>query len=92
MKSEVTIICFENEAFYKLLDEIYKYLDQKTRKENEWITGKDAMQLLGIKSKTTLQKLRNNGKIRFSQPFRKVVLYDRASLIKFLEENVLETF
>ncbi|MEZ2413922.1 helix-turn-helix domain-containing protein [Muriicola sp. E247] len=52
----------------------------------------EAMHILRIKSTTTLQKLRDEGKIRFSQPQKKIILYDRDSLNVYLENHARETF
>lgn len=43
------------------------------------------MHAMNIKSKTTLQKLRDEGKIRFTQPQKKIILYDRESIEQYLE-------
>ena len=50
------------------------------------------MQKLRIASKTTLQKLRDEGKIRFSQPEKKLILYNIESIYGYLEKNARETF
>ena len=50
------------------------------------------MQLLNVKSKTTMQKLRDEGRIRFSQPQKKIILYDRDSISTYLERNARNTF
>jgi len=50
------------------------------------------MEILGIKSKGTLQKLRDEGKIRFSQPEKKIILYDRESIDQYLEKHVKNIF
>ncbi|MBK7694832.1 MAG: hypothetical protein IPN15_08880 [Saprospiraceae bacterium] len=42
---------------------------------------------LRVKSKTTLQKLRDEGKIRFSQPEKKIILYDLQSIYSYLDQN-----
>jgi len=55
--------------------------ERENAKEEKWILVEDALKLLGI-GKTTLQKLRNEGKIIFSQPSRKVILYDIQSIFK----------
>ncbi|MEQ8924332.1 MAG: helix-turn-helix domain-containing protein, partial [Fulvivirga sp.] len=60
--------------------------------EDKWIPTEDAMRLLGIKSKTTLQKLRDEGKIRFAQPQKRIILYDRESINEYLEKHAKETF
>ncbi|MEA5261058.1 helix-turn-helix domain-containing protein [Arcicella aquatica] len=67
--------------------------DETNKVEKEkWISDDQAMQLLNIKSKTTLQKLRDEGKIRFSQPQKKIILYDRESIDKYLESNAHKMF
>ena len=50
------------------------------------------MEILGIKSKGTLQKLRDEGKIRFSQPEKKIILYDRESIEQYLEKHAKDIF
>lgn len=49
------------------------------------------MKLLNIRSRTTLQKLRDHGKIRFSQPQRRIILYDHNLICDYLEKTQ-ETF
>lgn len=74
----MNVICLEDGAFYTLIDEVVQRLDGKnSKKEDKWISGEEAMKMLRITSKTTLQKLRDEGKIRFSQPEKKIILYDR---------------
>ena len=87
------VICLETEAFYTLIDKVVERLEtQSPGIENKWIDTEEAMSLLGIKSKTTLQKYRDNGDIRFTQPRKKLILYDRESILDFLEGNAKETF
>ncbi|MEP1305113.1 MAG: helix-turn-helix domain-containing protein [Balneola sp.] len=87
------VICLETEAFYELIDKVVERLESQSPDiENKWIDSQEAMSLLGIKSKTTLQGYRDNGDIRFTQPRKKLILYDRASILEFLEGNAKETF
>lgn len=90
----MNVITLEEEAFYqlyyKLVAEIKEKLGAKPR--DKWIDGPEAMQMLRIKSKTTLQKLRDEGKIRFSQPEPKIILYDSDSIDAYLEKHVKEPF
>ncbi len=86
------VICIQTEAFYALIEEVVQRVSRKEVKEDKWLDTGEAMQLLRIKSKTTLQLLRDEGKIRFSQPQKKIILYDRASIEKYLEKNARETF
>lgn len=57
-----------------------------------WIDSVEAMNLLGIKSKTTLQSLRDNGEIEFSHPMKKLILYRYDSILKYLEKHSHKTF
>lgn len=88
------VICLESVAFYQLIEEVVERLSQKqsTATPSKWINHEEAMQLLGIASRTTLQKYRDEGKIRFAQPSKKVILYDRNSILEFLERHVKDTF
>jgi Helix-turn-helix domain len=87
------VICIENEAFYTLLETIILRIEENKRiTEDKWISGPEAMQKLRINSKTTLQKLRDEGKIRFSQPEKKLILYDSQSIDQFLDKHSKNTF
>ena len=61
-------------------------------KGDKWISTEEAMQKLRISSKTTLQKLRDEGKIRFSQPEKKHIVYDVDSINDCFEKNAKEPF
>ena len=50
----------------KVIGQVIKKLDERAM--SKWIDGAEAMAILKITSKTTLQKLRDTGAIRFSQP------------------------
>ncbi|MBK6573983.1 MAG: helix-turn-helix domain-containing protein [Saprospiraceae bacterium] len=82
------VICLEDEAFYTLIDRVVARIkDKEGIKEDRWISTEEAMNKLRIKSKTTLQKLRDESKIRFSQPEKKIILYDRNSIYTYLDQN-----
>lgn len=87
------VICLEEEAFYSLVEEVYSRLKEKnSQKLDKWITDDQAMLMMNIKSKTTLQKFRDEGKIGFSQPEKKIILYDRDSINSFLEKHSHKPF
>ena len=87
------VICLENEAFYALVEQVITRLKEKQNiKEDKWISDEEAMVKLRIKSKTTLQKLRDDGLIRFSQPAKKIILYDTDSINDYLNKHAKETF
>ncbi len=79
------VIVIEEEAFYQLIEDVIQRLKQPELPK--WITEKEASQLLGGRSSSTLQRWRNEGRIRFSQPSKKVILYDRSSIMQLLEAS-----
>lgn len=87
------VICLQDDAFYALIEQVVQRvkMDQK-QVGDKWISGEEAMQKLRITSKTTLQKLRDEGKIRFSQPEKKMILYDLDSIHEYLEKHAKDTF
>lgn len=87
------VICLEDAAFYKLIEQVVERMKSEgNAKAQKWINDEQAMQMLDIKSRTTLQKLRDEGKIRFSQPQKKMILYDVDSIHDYLETNARNTF
>ena len=83
------VICLHDDAFYALVEEVVaRVKEQNNIKNDKWVSTTRAMELLNIKSKTTLQKLRDQGMIKFSQPKRKMILYDSDSIIDYLESNI----
>jgi hypothetical protein len=87
------VICLEETAFYALLEKVVDQLkDKLSIKQDKWVSGEEAMNLLRIKSKTTLQKLRDEGSIGFSQPEKKIILYDVDSINDYIPKHVKNTF
>lgn len=86
------VICLEDAAFYKLIDEVVERVKGNMEQPFKWITPEKAMEMLNVSSKTTMQKYRDEGKIRYSQSDRKTILYDKDSINAFLEKNAQNTF
>jgi hypothetical protein len=87
------VICLETEAFYSLINEVVERVREKKKITlDKWIDSDEAMRLLKIKSKTTLQQLRDEGKIRYTQPQKKIILYDRDSINSYLDKHAQNTF
>ncbi len=69
-QSTFQVICLETEAFYALVESVVDRLQADDEHHDKWIDDTEAMSLLRISSTTTLQKLRDEGVIRFTQPKR----------------------
>ena len=76
------------EEFHSSLMEFFNEL----KVEKVWITAQETMSLLSIKSATTLQSLRNNGLIEFTQPMKKLILYKKSSVLEYLENHSHKIF
>ena len=88
------VIVFEERAYYKMLDEMKKVVLDATKQsksdvEKEWLSADEAKNLLGLRSKSKLQQLRDNGDIIFSQHGR-IIRYSRKSIIDFIENNIID--
>lgn len=87
------VICLQDEAFYLLIEEVVDRLKEKENiTQDKWVSPDRAMEILNIKSKTTLQKLRDEGSITFTQPQKKIILYDYDSIMKYLDNHKKNQF
>ncbi len=87
------VICLEDTAFYTLVERVVDRIKEKNKiAEDKWISGEEAMRKLRITSKTTLQKYRDTGAIRFTQPDKRIILYDTDSINAFLDRHSNDTF
>ncbi len=87
------VICLEDVAFYALFDKVVDHVKAKNNiTQDKWISGEEAMRMMRIKSPTTLQKYRDTDAIRFSQPDKRIILYDSESIQEFLNKNANDTF
>lgn len=72
----------------ELVNQVAKRIIARQNATGErWIDAKDAMKLLGIKSTTTLQKYRDEHRIRFLKRSKKIIKYDRLSIEGYLDKN-----
>lgn len=83
---ELILIQTDSETFYRLIKEVVERLNKEHKKEqdSDFIAEKQAMELLGISSKTTLQKYRNLSLITFYKLSARKVLYSKASIETFI--------
>ena len=87
------VICLHDTAFYELVERVVQRIKEKQQvSTDKWVSGEEAMNMLRISSKTTLQKLRDEGKIRFSQPEKKIILYDVDSIHGYLNKHSNDIF
>ena len=84
------VIVINSDAYKMLVAEIRKTVKETVKEvaypKSDWIGEKEAMDLLGVKSKTTLQNLRDSQEFKFSKHGR-IIRYSYESILEFLESN-----
>jgi hypothetical protein len=86
-------LAMETEDLEWVANRVAELLQGKLHAQNDpWINEEKAMIMLNVSSKTTMLRLRNEGAIRFSQPYKKIIVYDRNSILAFLERYAKNTF
>lgn len=92
------VIVFEKETYYQMHRELIGMVKQAIREAkeealanadpaNDWLSTEDAKKLLGIRSKTKLQELRDIEAIRFTKHGR-IIRYSKKSILEYLDRNV----
>jgi hypothetical protein len=87
------IIIFEKSSYWRMQRELMSMFqdalkDANKKSEDDWISTEEAKALLGVKSKSKMQELRDEDKIKFSKHGKKLIKYSRSSILKYLERNV----
>ncbi|MDC1162489.1 hypothetical protein OAT18_03525 [Tenacibaculum sp.] len=93
MKAD-NLIMISEENFLQLIEKVILHFEKLEGREAEeiWVDAEKAKKMLNLKSDTSLFKLRSEGKVEYSQPSRKVILYKRESILSYLESNSYKTF
>ncbi len=92
------IIVFEKEAYQQMHKDLINLVKQAIREAkeealanadpaNDWLSTEEAKKLLGIRSKTKLQELRDIEAIRFTKHGR-IIRYSKKSILEYLDRNV----
>jgi hypothetical protein len=88
----IQFVQMHSETFYEIIKQVTLRLNQGKNEQKKWITLAETKALLKIKSSTTVLRLRNEGKIRFSNLTNKKIYYDYDSIIEYLESNSRDVF
>ena len=92
------VIIIDSKAFKKLKEDLFEEFKQvlieakketlaQLAMESDWIPTDEAKKLLGIKSKSKMQQLRDYGEIVFTKP-GKIILYSKKSIINYLNKHL----
>ena len=92
------VIVIDSDAFEKLhrdLTQMVKRAIREAQEEalakadpaNDWLSTEEAKKLLGVRSKTKMQELRDTGAIQFTKHGR-IIRYSKRSILAYLEGNI----
>jgi len=89
MRENASFIVLESDAYRKLIDDVMEIALEvsKNLKSNDWINEDAAKELLGVSSKSTLQRFRDEDRIKFSMVTPKNIQYSRKSILNYLESK-----
>lgn len=86
------IIVFEKDTYWKMQEQLMKMfqsaMKEATKEGDDWISTEEAKTLLGVKSKSKMQELRDHNKILFSKHGKKLIKYSKASILDYLKKNI----
>ncbi len=80
-------ICLDPQTLINLIEAAIEQYCEKHGTAEKWIDAEEAMSMLKIRSKTTLQRLRDEKAIRSSHMGAKTILYDRVSILNYIERH-----
>ena len=87
------VIHIKSDALRALAEKLYAHICEKYMINGyKYVPTEEAMKMLGISSKATLQKLRDEGKIVYSQHMTKVIMYSVESINEYLDKHAKNTF
>lgn len=86
------IIVFEKDTYWKLQAELFRLFREQMKDlqkpQDDWINTAEAKKLLGIRSNSKMQQLRDNMAIRYSKHGKKLIQYSKSSILDYLNKNV----
>lgn len=92
MELDKRVISLDTDAFQALIDKVVSYVKEAHYPKQEWVNEHEAMRLLNVSSKTTMSAWRSQGKLLYSQPAKKIILYSRRSIEELIKKHSRHTF
>ncbi|EHQ29813.1 MerR family transcriptional regulator [Mucilaginibacter paludis] len=87
------VICLQDEALKALIDKVVAYVKTEHGiKKEKWLTPEEAMKALGITSKTTLQKYKDEKQFTCAELSPRKFMYDADSIEAFKQRKSRDTF
>lgn len=85
-KGNTQFIMMDTAALDKLIYELVATVKTKIKtKPEDWIDEGEAKELLGISSKSRMQRFRDEDRIVYSAVTKKNIMYSRASILHYMK-------
>lgn len=76
-----------------LADILYTRIEKRlSAYQDKWLDLSQVKALLRVSSSSTIQDLRDSGQLRFSKINSRTILYDRDSVLEYIERHIKEKF
>lgn len=86
------LIVFEKESYWKMQKQLMSMFEEALKSgqqsPEDWISLEEAQALLGVRSKSKMQELRNTNAIKYSKFGRKLIRYSKSSIMAYLKKNI----
>jgi hypothetical protein len=86
------IIVFEKDAYWRMQRELMQMfqhaMKEATKQPDDWISTEEAKALLGVKSKSKMQELRDTDAIKYSKHGKKLIKYSKQSILDYLKRHI----
>jgi len=86
------ILLLSKEDLIEALIQFAKEIEENKTIPNEWLTVEQTKKMLNIRSNTTLFKYKNEGKLSYAMPSPKILLFERKSVLEFLNNIKQNSF
>jgi len=87
-KGNMQFVMMDTAALDKLIHEVVSTVTKKMKiKPEDWIDEVEARDLLGVSSKSTMQRFRDEDRITYSAVTKKNIMYSRASILWYMKKK-----
>jgi len=86
MKENMQFVMMDTAVFDEIINQVITTVKMKMKtKPVDWIDEAKAKELLGVSSKSTMQRFRDEDRIIYSTVTKKNIMYSKSSILRYME-------